>query len=151
MHYGGCYKAGSTAGKSQMTAVVPSAGRWTVYIYQWDLRTSDARIAYELVAYVQHRTKTVLTAPKLVGVGKRFTIRGKTLGVDVGQSIALTISGAGLPARQLAVPVAADGSFSWTGTMRKRGSYVAQASFPGDDNHMASSATVTIRALPPAR
>lgn len=129
----------STGTKREMKFVAPSAGRYTLEV------TTYYQLAYEMTAYVRHHTTTSLTVPKLVSAYASLPIRGAVSGATDARLL-LRVAGPRGFKRKAVRPINGSGAFSWATKIGSSGRYRVRAIYYGDDDHLASSASRTVRA-----
>lgn len=130
--------AAQTYTKDEMKYVAPTAGRYTLMVWNYD------QLAYEIEAFVRHHTITALSLPSLVNANASLPIRGSVTGASGGR-ILVRLNGPRRFKRKAVVPISSTGAFSWTTRVGRSGVYRVRAIYYGDDEHLPSTASRAVR------
>jgi hypothetical protein len=131
--------------KREFRWTAPRPGRWLLG-FSDNGSGEGTPFDYQLVAYVYHYTRAILTGPAAVRARGFATLRGKIAGLSAGKVAIQWRAKAGW--RTLAfIPVKRDGSFVFRMRVRAPGTYQVRAVYFGDASHLPASDVFTFRVI----
>lgn len=140
---GGCLDLMTTSTKAELQFQAAGAGSYTMLVTN---RQGSKDLSYEMVARVLHSTQVTITAPTRVKVRARVTYSGRVTGASSGAVNLQLRTGTDPKWKDLAlVNLSAAGTFSLKTRVAGPGLYHVRASYPGDDSHLPSSATASLK------
>lgn len=145
--FGGAATTDQTCKRSQLRLSAPSAGPWTLYLYDDCLSCypENAQLAYSLTAHIRHLTRLGLRAfPTKIRAGRTVTIRGTSFGLTAGTRIVIRFSGSG-PTLTRRVTIGNNGAFRLRQRLARRGTYRVNVTYAGDDNHLPSAVSAKVQ------
>jgi len=140
---GGCLNLVTTSTKAELQFEAAGGGRYTMLVTN---RQGSKDLSYGMVARVLHYTQVTITVPARAKAHARVTYRGRVTGASGGAVNLQWRARADPRWKRLAlVNLSAAGTFSFKTRVAGPGLYRVRASYPGDDSHLPSSATASLK------
>ena len=139
-----CLDEDSTSAKAELTYVAPASGRYTLQVrsaYQTDL-------AYQATVFVRHLTHATIAAPRVVRAKSIVFVTGSVTG-----GVSGTVELRSRSIKQHAwrtfsvIKLGANGAFRSSVRPGATGTWRIQVFYPGDDQHLPSSAIVSFKVV----
>jgi len=140
---GGCLAGWIASTQASFDFQAAGGGRYTMFVVR---RQGSNDLSYELVAHVVHATQVTLAVPARVKAHARVTFGGRVSGASGGAvNLQWRVGTDSRWTRLALVNLSAAGTFSYKTRVAGPGLYRVRASYRGDDTHLPSSATASLK------